>query len=155
MYLVRYMKKYIKILLISVIIGIILAYFFYADINKEVRAITKKEEVVTLFQVGVFKDYNNAVDFSHTFSSSAIYKDNEYYRVIIALAYHDDVKTKLELLYTNKEINYYLKEIRVSKELINKISNFESILLKSNKEEVIDNVNNSILKLFLSNKVVN
>lgn len=57
------MKKYLKILLFSVSIGGLLAYLFYRDINKEVRAISKKEEVVTIFQTGVFKDYNNALDF--------------------------------------------------------------------------------------------
>ena len=114
------MKKYLKILLFSVAIGGILAYFFYRDINKEVRAISKKEEVVTIFQTGVFKDYNNALDFSKTFASSIVYKDSNYYRVIIALTYHEDVKTKLEVIYTNKEINYYLKEVRVSKDLIKK-----------------------------------
>lgn len=144
------MKKYFKILLCSIVVGGTLAYFFFRDINKEVRAITKKEEVVTLFQTGVFKDYNNALDFSKTFGSSIVYKDSDYYRVIIALVYHDDVKTKLEVLYTNKEINYYLKEVRVSKELIEKIGKFESVLLKSNKEEVINNINNSTLKLFES-----
>ena len=144
------MKKYLKVLLFSVAIGGVLAYLFYQDINKEVRAISKKEEVVTIFQTGVFKDYDNALEFSKTFASSIIYEDNDYYRVIIALTYHEDVKTKLEVMYTNKEINYYLKEIRVSKDLIEKISKFESIILKSDKEEVIDNVNNSILKLFLS-----
>ena len=142
------MKKYFRILLFSISIGGILAYFFYRDISKEVRAISKKEEVVTLFQTGVFKNYDNALEFSKTFASSIVYEDNDYYRVIIALTYHEDVKTKLEVMYTNKEINYYLKEVRVSKDLIEKISKFESIILKSDKEEVIDNVNNSILKLF-------
>lgn len=70
------MKKYLKILLFSVSIGGLLAYLFYRDINKEVRAISKKEEVVTIFQTGVFKDYNNALDFSKTFASSIVYKDS-------------------------------------------------------------------------------
>ena len=48
------MKKYLKILGVAIIFGGLLAYLFYYDINKEVRAISKKEEVVTLFQVGVF-----------------------------------------------------------------------------------------------------
>ena len=37
------MKKYLKILGVAVIIGGVIAYFFYYDINKEVRAISKKE----------------------------------------------------------------------------------------------------------------
>ena len=128
----------------------VLAYLFYYDINKEVRAISKKEEVITLFQVGVFKDYNNAAFFSKTFPSSLIYKDNNYYRVIIAISYHEETKLKLESIYQNSEIEYYEKEIRINKDFIEKISNYESIILKSNKEEVINNVNNSILNIFSS-----
>lgn len=144
------MKKYLKILGVSIIFGGLLAYLFYYDINKEVRAISKKEEVVTLFQVGVFKDYNNAAFFSKTFPSSLIYKDNDYYRVIIAISYHEETKLKLESIYQNSEIEYYEKEIRINKDFIEKISNYESIILKSNKEEVINNVNNSILNIFSS-----
>ena len=141
------MKKYLKILGVAIIFGGLLAYLFYYDINKEVRAISK---VVTLFQVGVFKDYNNATFFSKTFPSSLIYKDNNYYRVIIAISYHEETKLKLESIYQNSEIEYYEKEIRINKDFIEKISNYESIILKSNKEEVINNVNNSILNIFSS-----
>lgn len=144
------MKKYLKILGVAIIFGGLLAYLFYYDINKEVRAISKKEEVVTLFQVGVFKDYNNATFFSKTFPSSLIYKDNNYYRVIIAISYHEETKLKLESIYQNNEIEYYEKEIRINKDFIEKISNYESIILKSNKDEVINNVNNSILNIFSS-----
>ena len=144
------MKKYLKILGVAIIFGGLLSYLFYYDINKEVRAISKKEEVITLFQVGVFKDYNNATFFSKTFPSSLIYKDNNYYRVIIAISYHKETKLKLESIYQNSEIEYYEKEIRINKDFIEKISNYESIILKSNKEEVINNVNNSILNIFSS-----
>lgn len=142
------LKKYIKILLISILFGSILAYFFYRDINKEIKAITKKEEIITLFQTGVFKDLNNAQKFANTFSSSYIYKDEDLYRVIIAISYHNESKIKLESIYKNDEIEYFLKEERVSKELIDKISNYEKIIIKSNKKEVINNVNNSILNIF-------
>lgn len=144
------MKKYLKILGVAVIIGGVIAYFFYYDINKEVRAISKKEEIVTLFQTGVFKDYNNATSFASTFPSSYVYKDNEYYRVIIAVCYHKETKLKLETIFNSGEIEYYEKEMRVNKDFIDKISNYETIILKSEKNEVIDNVNNSILSIFSS-----
>lgn len=145
------MKKYIKILLFSSLIGFILAYFFYKDIKKEVQAISSGEEMVTLFQVGVFKDYDNALKLSKTYPSGAIYSDNDYYRVIISLCYNLDVKKKLENYFTSKEITYYLKEIRVSKKLIDDITTYETIVLKSDKPEIIDNINNSVLNLFLLN----
>jgi hypothetical protein len=40
--------------------------------------------------------------------------------------------------------------MRVNKDFIDKISNYETIILKSEKNEVIDNVNNSILNIFSS-----
>lgn len=141
-------KKYLKILVFAICLGGIIAYFFYKDINKEVKAITKKEEIVNLFQVGVFKSYNNALEFSKVFNSSYIYENDGYYRVIIAASYSKEALVKLESLYKNKDINYYLKEIRVNKKFIEKLKNYEKVIIKSNKEEIIDNVNNSVLNLF-------
>lgn len=141
-------KKYLKILVVAICLGGIIAYFFYKDINKEVKAITKKEEIVNLFQVGVFKSYNNALEFSKVFNSSYIYENDGYYRVIIAASYSKEALVKLESLYKNKDINYYLKEIRVNKKFIEKLKNYEKVIIKSNKEEIIDNVNNSVLNLF-------
>lgn len=142
------MKKYVKFLLIAIFIGIVLAFVFYKDITREVRALTKKEEVISLFQVGVFKNESNATNFANTFSSSLVFKDGDYFRVIIAAVYHEEAKKKLEVFFSGEEINYYLKEVRVNKTLIKDVENFEKIILKSDNKEVINNVNNSILSLF-------
>ena len=50
------MKKYLKVIGVCIFIGGIIAYFFYKDINNEVRAVVKKEEIVILFQTGVFEN---------------------------------------------------------------------------------------------------
>lgn len=142
------MKKYLKILLVATSIGVILAYLFYKDITDEVKAITKKEEVLTLFQVGVFKNYNNALEYSTNYSNSYIYYDNEYYRVIINALHSKDVIKKEENIYKKRNITYYLKEIRVKKELIERLDKYEEVIRKTNKEEVIDNINKSILDIF-------
>lgn len=142
------MKKYLKILLVAGICGALIAFFFYKDINKEVRAITKKEEVITLFQVGVFKNYQNAQKVADTYPVSYIYKNEDYYRVIISLSSLKDNIIKLENIYQNKEINYYKKEIKVTKSFIEKIASYESILQKSYNEEVINNLESSMLSLF-------
>ena len=144
------MKKYIKILGVAIIIGGILAYFFYSDIKEEVEAISKKEEVIEVFQAGVYKDYDNAKNFASTLESSYIYKDEDYYRVIMAVCHHHEVKLKLEMFYNENGINYYIKEMRVNKKLIEEITNYENILLKSEKSEVINNINNTILNIFSS-----
>lgn len=142
------MKKYLKILGVSILIGGVFAYFFYKDINEEVKAIVKKEEILTLFQVGVFKSMENANKYANMYSSSYIYNDNDYYRVFIAACNNVEVCTKLENMYKAQEVEYYLKEVRVGKSLIEKINNYEKVILKSDKKAIIENINNSILNLY-------
>lgn len=144
------MKKYMKVLLVAILLGGAMAYFFYRDINKEVRAITKKEEMISLFQVGVFKNVSNAQKLASTFNRAIIYYDNLYYRVIMGVAYHEENKVKLENYCNNHNITYYIKEMRIDKTFIEKISNYENLMLKSDKDNVIESINNNILQIFES-----
>lgn len=141
------MKKYFKIILVCIILGGGCAFLFYKDINNEVRAVVKKDEIINIFQVGVFKDSNNAKKFASTFRTSKIYESDGFYRVIISTCYSKSVVERLESMYKMEGINYYIKEIRVSKEQVNKIKEYENIIIKSDKKEVIDSVINSMLNI--------
>ncbi len=147
MALVIILKKYMKLLAFAIFIGGLIAYFFYKDINREVKATIKKEEIITLFQTGVFKDQNNALNFANTYPSAYIYENEGYYRVIIAATYEKEATVKLESIYKSEGIEYYLKEIRVSKNFIDKIKSYEKIIIKSEKKEIINTINNSILSM--------
>lgn len=139
------MKPYIKVLIAAVIIGVLIAVFFYKDIKNEVIAITNNDSEISLFQVGVFKVYDNALNFSESFENSLIYEDNGLYRVIIGAAYHNEAKIKLEQYFTEQNITYYIKEIKMSDSFIEEITNFELILIKTESFEVINSLNKSIM----------
>ena len=139
------MKPYIKVLIAAVIIGVLIAVFFYKDIKNEVIAITNNDSEISLFQVGVFKVYDNAINFSESFENSLIYEDNGLYRVIIGAAYHNEAKIKLEQYFTEQNITYYIKEIKMSDSFIEEITNFELILIKTESSEVINSLNKSIM----------
>ena len=139
------MKPYIKVLIAAVIIGVLIAVFFYKDIKNEVIAITNNDSEISLFQVGVFKVYDNAINFSESFENSLIYEDNGLYRVIIGAAYHNEAKIKLEQYFTEQNITYYIKEIKMSDSFIEEITNFELILVKTESSEVINSLNKSIM----------
>ena len=139
------MKPYIKVLIAAVIIGVFTAFFFYNDIKNEVIAITNNDSEISLFQVGVFKVYDNALNFSESFENSLIYEDNGLYRVIIGASYHNEAKIKLEEYFTSQNITYYIKEIKMSDSFIEEITNFELILIKTESSEVINSLNKSIL----------
>lgn len=142
------MKKYLKVVILAVVIGGVLAYFFYKDIKTEVKAITSKEEKVFLFQVGVFKSFDNASKLREKYETSTIYKDGEYYRVIIGVVHSDDALAKLENIYKEKEINYYIKEMNLDKKMVKKINEYENVYLKTNNTDAINIVMKSILELF-------
>lgn len=139
------MKPYIKVLIAAVIIGVLIAVFFYKDIKNKVIAITNNDSEISLFQVGVFKVYDNALNFSESFENSLIYEDNGLYRVIIGAAYHNEAKIKLEQYFTEQNITYYIKEIKMSDSFIEEITNFELILIKTESFEVINSLNKSIM----------
>ena len=54
---------------------------------------------------------------------------------------------KLESIFNEDGISYYIKEVRVTKTVVDSFKEFEPIILKSNKKEVIYSVINSMLKL--------
>ncbi len=139
------MKPYIKVLIAAIICGILIAFFFYKDIKKEVVAITNNESEISLFQVGVFKVYDNAINFGKNFENTLIYEDNGLYRVIIGASYHNEAKVKLEQYFTNQNITYYIKDIKVNETFIEEITNYELILIKTESSEVINSLNKSII----------
>lgn len=144
------MKTYLKIVIGAVLIGGILAFFFYKDIKNEVVALTTSENKVYVFQVGVFKSLENAQTFSKKFPSSGIYKDEDIYRVIIAATLNN--KEKLEFMYNELGINYYLKEVVVDNEILEKIRNYDRVIAESDNNDVINKLNKSCVELFLENQ---
>ena len=144
------MKTYLKVVIGAVIIGGVFAYFFYKDISEEVIALTNKNYEVNLFQVGVFKNRDNALNYQDNFASSIIYEDGDYYRVLVGIAYHEENKVKLEAFLTNKGVDYYIKKVKMNEEFIRSLENYETVMLKTDKEEVINNINKAMLELFLA-----
>ena len=143
------MKTYLKVVIGAIIIGGIFAYFFYKDISKEVIALTNKNYEVSLFQVGVFKNQDNALNYQNNFDCLIIYEDGDYYRVLVGIAYHEENKVKLESFLTNKGVDYYIKKVKMNEKFIKSLENYETVMLKTDKEEVINNINKAMLELFL------
>ena len=144
------MKKYLKIIIGAVLVGSIFAYVFYRDIKKEVNAVMNTVNKIYLFQVGVFKNEKNASNFQNDFKSSIVYYDNEYYRVLIAATTSNENKEKLINLFTNQSIKYFIKEMNCKEELQSKLINYEAVLNETDSRQVIDNINQSMLDIFLT-----
>lgn len=144
--MVMKMKNYLKIVIGAIFIGGIMAFFFYHDIKKEVIAISNPEKSVYVFQVGVFKSLENAQKFVQNYPSGEIYRDKDIYRIIIAATITN--KEKLEIHFKNNEIEYFVKEFSLTKDL-DKIKEYDELLSKTDKPEVINSINKSSVALFL------
>ena len=68
----------------------------------------------------------------------------------MGIAYHEENKVKLESFLTNKGVDYYIKKVKMNEEFIKSLENYETVMLKTDKEEVINNINKAMLELFLA-----
>ena len=67
----------------------------------------------------------------------------------MGIAYHEENKVKLESFLTNKGVDYYIKKVKMNEKFIKSLENYETVMLKTDKEEVINNINKAMLELFL------
>lgn len=138
------MKKTLIIILIAIISGIVMGFIFYQrfEINEVVFA--KQDYSAKAVQVGVFSKLDNALSIKDLYDG-IIVNDENLYRVYINIIKDQEVLSIMKEYYNELGINYYLKDIEISKEFNDILDDYEIIL----KNQDISNYSltiNSILK---------
>lgn len=138
------MKKTLIIILIAIISGIVMGFMFYQrfEINEVVFA--KQDYSAKAVQVGVFSKLENALSIKDLYDG-IIVNDENLYRVYINIIKDQEVLSIMKEYYNELGINYYLKDIEISKEFNDILDDYEIIL----KNQDISNYSltiNSILK---------
>ena len=138
------MKKTLIIILIAIISGIVMGFIFYQrfEINEVVFA--KQDYSAKAVQVGVFSKLENALSIKDLYDG-IIVNDENLYRVYINIIKDQEVLSIMKEYYNELGINYYLKDIEISKEFNDILDDYEIIL----KNQDISNYSltiNSILK---------
>lgn len=139
------MKKKIIFAIFSIGAGIL---FTNLVLNKE-NFYAKEEYLVFGFQTGAFENYDNAEILSNKLPSSLILKEDNLYKVYVALYKDIDLVNKMLVYFENNDINIYLKSISVSKSFYNNIEKLEEIILNTEESNVYHKINQSILDLYL------
>ena len=137
------MKKDLKIIFFSCILGITLAGVFFFNIKEKASA--KNKPVLYAFQVGVFKNKENATNFHKRYSFARVLFDEEYYRVFIGVTKNN--KEYLSKWFSDKGYSYYIKEIEASEKIHVEIEKYDELLIKTdedNKEMLIKNMLESL-----------
>lgn len=135
------MKKKILLVLFSIGAGILFTFFI---LNKE-NIYAKEQYNIYAFQTGAFENYDNALKQLKNLPSGIIKKDNDLYKVYVAIYKNIDIVNKMIVYFENNNINIYLKSIKVNKEFYNNLENYEKIIQNSDDINVYNKINQSIL----------
>ena len=137
------MKKNLKIVLFSCSVGILLAGLFFFNVKEKANAQIKP--VLYAYQVGVFKNLENAKNFARKYAFSRIIYDNGYHRIFLGVTLNN--KELLSTIFDNLGYTYYIKEIEMPKEVMENIRKYDEILAKTeekNQELVLKNMLESL-----------
>lgn len=138
------MKKTLIIILIAIISGIVMGFIFYQRFEINEVVIAKQDYSAKAVQVGVFSKLENALSIKDLYDG-IIVNDENLYRVYINIIKDQEVLNIMKEYYNELGINYYLKDIEISKEFNDILDDYEIIL----KNQDISNYSltiNSILK---------
>ena len=144
------MKKEIYII-IFMLSTIIFYYFIFINNNK---IINKKEYDIFALQAASFDNIDNASIYKANLPSSIIVKQNNLYNVYVGMYKDIDLVNKMIVYFEDNNINIYLKNIKVNKDLYNKLDNYEKILINSNDVRVYKNINQSILDMYINGESI-
>lgn len=123
------MKKFLFVLLLALITGGALAYFIFSRDN----SLDDEMVAVKAFQVGAFTSYDNAKRIAER-NNGIVVSDEGIYRVYVSILSDDDAIDKMRHYYDDIGLNYYLKEIVVSKSFLESIKSSEELLADSDRE---------------------
>ncbi len=137
------MKKNAIMIIISITLGILFTIFV---LNKE-NIYAKDKYIVYAFQTGVYDNIDNANNINLP-AKITILEDNTY--VVYTAIYKDlDIINKMLKYYKDNNIDVYLKQIKVTKDFYNILDNYEKLINKCNDSTLYNQINQSILNLFM------
>ena len=100
------------------------------------------------FQIGVYTDLDTANIYALKYKNSIVVKDEELYRVYVAILKDLDNIEDMSKYLSSKDIEYYIRDIDINnKEIVSKINEYEDIM-DSNNEIVFLELNKMIMDVY-------
>lgn len=141
------MKQNVKVFLIALVLGMGAAFFISYKYDNTLIS-NALENKITCFYVGSYNNLEEATKKKNGYPNSIIYQDEGIYRVLIGVYQNDSAMSIMESYFLDKGYNFKSKKIKASHEIINAISTYETLITSSDKTHY-ENINSTILKLFL------
>ena len=113
----------------ALVIGCSLAYFMFSREN----GLDSEKVFVKAFQVGVFTNYDNALRVADR-NNGIVVSDEGVFRVYVSILSDEKAIDSMRKYYDEIGLDYYLKEISVSREFFKSIKTSEKLLKDSGKD---------------------
>ena len=144
------MKKYFKAILVSLIIGFFLSYFFltqYKDF-KGITVSTEGDEYYFLSN-GKYSSKEEMENSGVNLENYVYRKDGINYYMYVGITKNKDNAEKMKNYYASKNINVEVKDFYISSNKFKEaIDNLDNILINSNDEIVITEIINQGLNKY-------
>ncbi len=137
---VIFMKKKLYSIFLALLLGGIMAF-----ITIKKFSFASKTYTVSIYQLGVYKNYDNALSKALNAKGAIIVSKDDTYQVIGAIASSTSSKNKLENLLKEEELNYYEKMITLDEESKKTIDEYELLINKTDDLEVLKKLNEQLL----------
>lgn len=134
------MKKNLIIILFALICGVVVTAFIFLKLSNNL----KEDNMITVFQVGVYKNEINALSEAKKYNG-IVHKEDGYFRVYIAAYQNNEIINKMKGYYDEIGTSYYLRKIKTDEEFLTTISKYEKLLQNSNDKSIYQNLNSLLI----------
>ena len=138
------MKKTLWTFFLAFIIGVFLSSFTIFSLKNKF-GLSDNKNMVTAFQIGVYKSKENAEVMTNKYPGSISVKDGDYYRVYVGVAKDQNCLAILESYFLSQNINVYPKEIEVTHKFFKEIDVYEKEINK-NDVNIYEKTNQEMMK---------
>ena len=140
------MKHKFLLIIFSIVSGILFTFYV---LNKGVFY-AKEEYLAYAFQVGAFKNLDNASKYLNSLNDirGIIVKENDLYKIYVGIYKNTDVVNKMVVYFENNNIHIYLKSIKCDKDFYNILDNYEKIIINSDDTNTYNKINENILNIY-------
>lgn len=125
------MKKMLISIILAITCGFIFGMFFLKKFDQQSQiAVSNINTQAYAFQIGVFKNKENALNFAAA-NSGMVVNDKDLYRVYTVILNNESIINRVKNYYQTNNINFYLKAVNISNDATNTINNYEMLLEKT------------------------
>lgn len=140
------MKKSLLSFILAVCLGTFFAFLLYKNMNASIKTVENKTNELTFFQVGVFKNYENALNCQKDYDG-IIEKEEDMFRVYISILKSDTAVKAMVEYFKKNNISYVLKNKNVDNQtFLKELNSYEELIIATQKSETYDAINKKILK---------